>query len=345
MSGLGRAVGPRRPLGLNENLHFTGDIHAVRSAADNLRKILAGAPGIHTGLLPGSGAKSTQQAVDQLVPSGYTAVVNPATREFTRMPNKAVAKAVVSSDMTKKQKESMLRKAQNKDKEVFTSNKKMLKSVKQDKVKKSKNESPQRQKTTKKKNIGPPTIKGHEWKDLASFVQEVMEGYTHSIDIGEEQYYWGKGEPIIDDDLEEITIGKLRRKAKEVSGEPINDSDRMEDLFDTLYDRSLYKDDIKRNKVIDTLEEFYGFERLRDMMLEKWKEQYGSQYKDRPDQGEPMGIVERGNESLAWDGKFLYRRGLLAADKSDIQGAYRNLKDYWGFTILFYDKYNPLVIN
>lgn len=333
MSGLGRAVGPRRHLGLNENMHFTGDIHAVRSAADNLRKILAGTPGIHTGILPGSGAKSTQQAVDQLVPSGFTAVVNPATREFTRMPNKAVAKAVVSSDMTKKQKESMLRKAQNKDKEVFTSNKKLLKSVKQDKVKKSKNESPQRQKTTKKKNIGLPTIKGHEWEDLDSISKEVMEGYTHSINIGDEIYYWGKGEPIIDDDLEEITIGKLRRK---VGG------DRTQDLFDSLYDGSLNKDDIKRNKVIDTLEEFYGFERLRDMMLERWKGQYGSQYNDG---GEPMGIVERGNETLAWDGKFLYKRGLFRADKSDIQGAYRNLKEYWGFTILFYDKFNPLVIN
>jgi len=146
MSGLGRAVGPRRNIGLNENMHFSGDIHEVRSAADNLRKILAGTPGIHTGILPGSGAKSTQQAVDQLIPSGFTAVVNPATREFTRMPNKALAKAVVSSDMTKNQKESMLRKAQNKDKEVFTGNKKMLKSVKQDKVKKKRGSAKQTKK-------------------------------------------------------------------------------------------------------------------------------------------------------------------------------------------------------
>jgi len=128
---------PRRHLRLDENILISKEeIDDTRKAASNLRKILAGEPGISTGVLGGSGAKSTQVAVDSVVPDGYVAVVDTETREFTRLPQRAFAQSVVQSDMGKGQKASMLRKAEKKDKEVFTSNKKMLKSVKQDKVKK-----------------------------------------------------------------------------------------------------------------------------------------------------------------------------------------------------------------
>ncbi len=117
-------------------MDLTSRADAMRAAA-NLRKILAGEPGISTGVLGGSGAVSTQKAVDNLVPDGYVAVVDAETREFTRLPQRAFAQSVVQSDMGKGQKASMLRKAEKKDKEVFTRNKKMKKAVKQDKVKKA----------------------------------------------------------------------------------------------------------------------------------------------------------------------------------------------------------------
>ena len=47
------------------------------------------------------------------------------------MPNPTFARAIVGSSMGKGQKTAMLRKAQGKDKEVFTKNKKALTSVKQ----------------------------------------------------------------------------------------------------------------------------------------------------------------------------------------------------------------------
>ena len=107
-------------------------------AADNLRKILAGEPGISTGTLVGSGAVTTQREIDKIIPQGFIAIVDNTTRQYTRMPDRAFVQAVDTSSMSEKQKVNILMKAGKKDKEVFTSNKKMLKSVKQDKVKKSK---------------------------------------------------------------------------------------------------------------------------------------------------------------------------------------------------------------
>ena len=101
----------------------------VLLAAQNARKILAGSPGISRGILPGSGKVSTQREVDSLVPDGYVVVVDADTREYTRMPQPTFGRAVVGSKMTKKSKASMLRKSEKKDKEVFTRDKKALKSV------------------------------------------------------------------------------------------------------------------------------------------------------------------------------------------------------------------------
>ena len=101
-------------------------------AASNLRKILAGAPGISTGVLGGSGKLSTQREINALVPDGYIALVNSDTRGYTRMPNPTFSMAVGQSSMGKGQKTAMLRKAESKDKEVFT--KKALTSVKQPKT-------------------------------------------------------------------------------------------------------------------------------------------------------------------------------------------------------------------
>ena len=108
----------------------------VLLAAQNMRKILAGSPGISTGVLPGSGAMSTQREVDKLVPDGYVVVVDANTREYTRMPQPTFGRAVVGSKMGKKGKEAMLRKSEKKDKEVFTTNKKMTSAVRQDKTSK-----------------------------------------------------------------------------------------------------------------------------------------------------------------------------------------------------------------
>ena len=103
-------------------------------AASNLRKIMAGSPGISTGVLGGSGKVSTQREINALVPDGYIALVNSDTRGYTRMPNPTFARAIVGSSMGKGQKTAMLRKAESKDKEVFTKNKKALTSVKQPKT-------------------------------------------------------------------------------------------------------------------------------------------------------------------------------------------------------------------
>ena len=103
-------------------------------AADNLRKILAGEPGISTGTLN----NRSQMEIDRITPQGYVSIVDNITNQYTRMPDRAFVQAVDTSAMSEKQKVNMLVKAGKKDKELFTSNKKMLKSVKQDKVKKSK---------------------------------------------------------------------------------------------------------------------------------------------------------------------------------------------------------------
>tara|TARA_R110000782_G_scaffold256903_1_gene346134 strand:+ start:135 stop:1277 length:1143 start_codon:yes stop_codon:yes gene_type:complete len=107
-------------------------------AASNLRKILAGAPGISTGVLGGTGKVSTQREINALVPDGYIAVVNSDTRGYTRMPNPTFSMAVGQSSMGKGQKTAILRKAQGKDKEVFTKNKQMISAVRKPvKVKKT----------------------------------------------------------------------------------------------------------------------------------------------------------------------------------------------------------------
>tara|TARA_R100001015_G_C4631196_1_gene193516 strand:- start:1881 stop:2264 length:384 start_codon:yes stop_codon:yes gene_type:complete len=101
-----------------------------KEAASNLRKIMTSKTGaIKTGTLKGSGAKSTAKEVDKEVPTGYVVVVRGSDRKFKRMPRKAFAQALVSANVPAKTKENMLRKAQGKDREVFTNNKKILKEV------------------------------------------------------------------------------------------------------------------------------------------------------------------------------------------------------------------------
>ena len=99
-------------------------------AVSNLRKIMTSKTGaIKTGTLKGSGAKSTAKEVDKEVPTGYVAVVRTSDRKFKRMPRKAFAQALVTANVPAKTKENMLRKAQGKDREVFTNNKRILKAV------------------------------------------------------------------------------------------------------------------------------------------------------------------------------------------------------------------------
>lgn len=101
-----------------------------KEAASNLRKIMTSKTGaIKTGTLKGSGAKSTAKEVDKEVPTGYVVVVRNSDRKFKRMPRKAFAQALMNANVPAKTKENMLRKAQVKDREVFTSNKKVLAAV------------------------------------------------------------------------------------------------------------------------------------------------------------------------------------------------------------------------
>tara|TARA_Y100000401_G_scaffold117477_1_gene126485 strand:- start:2223 stop:2621 length:399 start_codon:yes stop_codon:yes gene_type:complete len=101
-----------------------------KEAVGNLRKIMTSKTGaIKTGTLAGKGAKSTAKEVDKEVPTGYVVVVRASDRKFKRMPRKAFTQALVGANVPAKTKENMLRKAQSKDREVFTNNKKVLKEV------------------------------------------------------------------------------------------------------------------------------------------------------------------------------------------------------------------------
>ncbi len=101
-----------------------------KEAITNLKKIMTSKTGaIKTGTLKGSGAKSTKKEVDKEVPTGYVVIVRSSDRKFKRMPRKAFSGALVRADVPKKTKENMLKKAQSKDREIFTSNKKLLKEV------------------------------------------------------------------------------------------------------------------------------------------------------------------------------------------------------------------------
>ena len=100
---------------------------AELQAASNLRKIMTSKTGaIKTGTLAGKGTQSTKKEVDKEVPTGYIAVVRASDRKFKRMPRKAFSQGLVSANVPPKTKENMLRKAQGKDREVFTNNKKIL---------------------------------------------------------------------------------------------------------------------------------------------------------------------------------------------------------------------------
>jgi len=96
-------------------------------ARGDLKKIMTSKTGaIKEGTMKASGAKSVAKAVDKEVPTGYILIVNNKTKKTKRIPRKAFAGALVRSDLPKSTKESMLRKAQGKDREIFTSNKKAL---------------------------------------------------------------------------------------------------------------------------------------------------------------------------------------------------------------------------
>ena len=101
-----------------------------KTAVSDLRKMMTSKTGaIKTGTLKGKGAKSTAKEVDKEVPTGFVVVVRQSDRKFKRMPRKAFSQALVSANVPAKTKENMLRKAQGKDREVFTNNKKILKEV------------------------------------------------------------------------------------------------------------------------------------------------------------------------------------------------------------------------
>ena len=96
-------------------------------AISDMRKIMTSKTGaIKSGTLKGSGAASTKKEVDKEVPTGYMVLVDSSSRKFKRMPMKTFSKGLVNADVSKKVKENMLRKAQGKDREVFTANKKLL---------------------------------------------------------------------------------------------------------------------------------------------------------------------------------------------------------------------------
>ena len=100
-------------------------------AISDMRKIMTSKTGaIKSGVLPGSGKAATKKEVEKEVPTGYVIIVNSDNRKFKRMPMKTFSAGLVRSDVSKKTKENMLRKAQGKDREVFTANKKILKEFK-----------------------------------------------------------------------------------------------------------------------------------------------------------------------------------------------------------------------
>jgi hypothetical protein len=97
------------------------------TARSDMKKIMTSKTGaIKEGKVKASGAKAVAKEVDKEVPSTYILIVNNKTKKSKRMPRKAFAKALVSSELPKSTKEGMLRKAQGKDREIFTSNKKAL---------------------------------------------------------------------------------------------------------------------------------------------------------------------------------------------------------------------------
>lgn len=97
------------------------------TARSDMKKIMTSKTGaIKEGKVKASGKKSVAKEVDKEVPSTYILIVNNKTKKSKRMPRKAFAGALVKSDLPKSTKESMLRKAQGKDREIFTANKKAL---------------------------------------------------------------------------------------------------------------------------------------------------------------------------------------------------------------------------
>ena len=195
-------------------------------AASNLRKILAGAPGISTGVLGGSGRVSTQKEINALVPDGYIAVVNSDTRGYTRMPNPTFSMAVGQSSMGKGQKTAILRKAQSKDKEVFTKNKKMISAVRKPvKVKKT-NQEIENDNLSKgyigggsqmgrvntsggmpsKDMTSPPSISGVKWKKNDDDEYEAI--------VNGESYFFQRVEKkwrYYDDDMREYSLSKFKK--------------------------------------------------------------------------------------------------------------------------------------
>lgn len=96
-------------------------------ARKDMKKILSSkSGGIKRGTLPSGGKVGTARAVDAEVPSGFIAVVNNKNRKFARMPMKAFKKSLDDAGLTAKQKADIIKKVDTKDREVFTSNKKIL---------------------------------------------------------------------------------------------------------------------------------------------------------------------------------------------------------------------------
>tara|TARA_R110001592_G_scaffold100751_1_gene285668 strand:+ start:608 stop:1027 length:420 start_codon:yes stop_codon:yes gene_type:complete len=97
------------------------------TARSDMKKIMSSKTGaIKEGKVKASGKKAVAKEVDKEVPSTYILIVNNKTKKSKRMPRKAFSGALVKSDLPKSTKESMLRKAQGKDREIFTANKKAL---------------------------------------------------------------------------------------------------------------------------------------------------------------------------------------------------------------------------
>ena len=111
------------------------------ASIQNLNKILASTGAIKRGVIKfKTGKKSSEQAVDKEVPAGYIAVFNNNDKStdgirIARMPFASFERLLklFESDIGKKTADGMLKKAQSKDREIYSKNKTLLKILKIDK--------------------------------------------------------------------------------------------------------------------------------------------------------------------------------------------------------------------
>ena len=97
----------------------------AQEAAANLRKIMKSKGAITEGFLP-KGKVAVSKRVEKDVPVGYIAVVNSTTHKFKRIPLKAFEKSLKEAGLGKKTYDSMVAKARKGDREIFTSNQKVI---------------------------------------------------------------------------------------------------------------------------------------------------------------------------------------------------------------------------